>query len=406
MKIEKKNNNDYKIKIAIVISHPIQHFCPQYVSFSKNTDINFKVFFGSALGYKKYVDENFKQEIHWNNLNLDKFPHHFLNGEEIIQSDKNLDAPSLERELDEFNPDILFTYGYFQKLQRRAHKWALKNKVYMAYISDSELRHHSNPFKESLKGFFLRKYFSNMDVFLSMGNANEAYYTKFKVPPNKILRMHYPIDYEAYQKDFQEREIMRNKIRNQYHIGETDIALAVVGKLVPWKNQDHLIEAIKLLEAKGKTYHLFILGSGEKKEEWQQKAKGLKKNRIHFTGFVKAEELPGYLAASDIYVHPASLEPHSVAISEAIFMGCPIILSDRCGSYGPTDDVQIGKNGYVYKFGDIPELAEKIELLANNESVRKEFSAYSHEIAASFQENSHVTMMQKLVERFKKDHKQ
>ena len=47
-----------KLKIAIVVSHPIQHFCPQYVSFAKNKDIELKVFFGSALGHKKYTDND------------------------------------------------------------------------------------------------------------------------------------------------------------------------------------------------------------------------------------------------------------------------------------------------------------------------------------------------------------
>lgn len=394
-----------KIKIAIVISHPIQHFCPQYVSFTKNRAIDFKVFFGSALGYKKYVDANFKHEIHWDNLNLDKFPHHFLNGEEIIQPDKNLEAPTLEKELDQYRPDIVFTYGYFQKMQRHTRKWALKNKVYLAYISDSELRHHSNEVKELIKGFFLRKYFAAVDVFLTMGNANEEYYTKYNVPVQKMLRMHYPIDYEAYKKSYDNREGLRNKMRDQYRIKESEIVLTVVGKLVTWKNQDHLIEALQFLEKSGNTYHLFILGSGEKMDEWQQKATALMRNNVYFTGFVKAQDLPGYLAASDIYIHPASLEPHSVAISEAIYMGCPIVLSDRCGSYGPNDDVQIGKNGYVYKFGDIQELAEKIEELANNETLRQEFGAHSHQIAATFQENSHVTMLQNLIERYKIDSK-
>lgn len=33
-----------KIKIAIVVSHPIQHFCPQYASFAKDDEIELKLF--------------------------------------------------------------------------------------------------------------------------------------------------------------------------------------------------------------------------------------------------------------------------------------------------------------------------------------------------------------------------
>ena len=35
--------------------------------------VELKVFFASALGFKSYVDINFKKEISWSNLNLDKF---------------------------------------------------------------------------------------------------------------------------------------------------------------------------------------------------------------------------------------------------------------------------------------------------------------------------------------------
>src|SRR5678815_4463419 len=123
-----------KKKIAIVVSHPIQHFCPQYVSFAQNENISLKVFFSSAMGYKKYIDPNFKQEVSWGNLQLDKFEHQFLNGEQVLPTDKNIDALDLDHALQQFEPDLLIIYGYFQKLQRRAHRWALKNKIPLAYI--------------------------------------------------------------------------------------------------------------------------------------------------------------------------------------------------------------------------------------------------------------------------------
>src|SRR4051812_12997040 len=98
---------DKKLRIAVVVSHPIQHFCPQYVSFATQKGIILKVFFASALGYKKYIDSSFKEEISWGNLQLDKFDHTFLNAEEILESDKDLDAASVESELDNYKPDVV-----------------------------------------------------------------------------------------------------------------------------------------------------------------------------------------------------------------------------------------------------------------------------------------------------------
>src|SRR5450755_1966395 len=123
-------------RLAIVVSHPIQHFCPQYASLAAHPSLEIMVFFASALGYKKYMDPDFNREISWGNLHLDEFPHRFLNDEKPLPANKDLDARDLEHELETFRPDILIVYGYFQKFQRRAYRWAKNSKVTLAYISD------------------------------------------------------------------------------------------------------------------------------------------------------------------------------------------------------------------------------------------------------------------------------
>ena len=386
-----------KIKIALVVSHPIQHFCPQYVSFAKNTTIEFKVFFASALGLKKYYDENFRKEISWSNLQLDQFDHIFLNGETTASADKNIDAASLDKELALFKPDIIITYGYFQKLQRRAYHWAIKNKVKLAYISDSELRQTRNKWKGLIKAVYLKRYFSRISYFLTVGNANETFYKKHGVSDAKMKRMHFPIDQAMYQKSWIDKADLRTTIRDQYALSESDIVLATVGKLVPWKNQDHIIAAMQQLENEGCIMSLLVLGSGEMREQWEKKASALKKSKVHFCGFVAIENLPAYYAATDIYVHPASVEPHSIAISEAIYMGCPVIISDRCGSYGISDDVQEGKNGFVYPFGKINELSMVIKALAGNKEKRLAFGSFAHNIAVDFQVCSHQKIIGELI---------
>ncbi len=63
--------------------------------------------------------------------------------------------------------------------------------------------------------------------------------------------MHYPIDFVGYQNCHRNKETLRSVIRILYSIHENEIVLCVVGKLVEWKNQDHIIEAMKLLENEG-----------------------------------------------------------------------------------------------------------------------------------------------------------
>jgi glycosyltransferase involved in cell wall biosynthesis len=380
---------DKDFRVAIIISHPIQHFCPQYISFSKMPGMEVKLFFASMLGYKKYVDKNFGQEISWNNLRLDEFDHTFLNGEVVLPSSKELDAPSIGAELTGYKPDAIITYGHFQKFQRRAHKWAKENNVPIVYITDSENRQRRKWWKLMAKLILLRWYFNKINFFFTVGNANEAYFNTYGVPNSKFIRMHYPIDIDVYADAFENKAALRSKIRAQYNIPGNEFAVAVIGKLVPWKNQEHIIDLLIELEKKGEKAHAFILGSGKTLDDLKKKAEQLKVNKVHFTGFVDPLDLPAYYAAIDAYVHPASIEPHSLAISEAIYMGCPVILSHTCGSYGENDDVQINKNGYVYQFGNIAELAEKVMKLMHDADLRRQFSEYSHTISLKFQQRAH-----------------
>jgi glycosyltransferase involved in cell wall biosynthesis len=211
--------------------------------------------------------------------------------------------------------------------------------------------------------------------------------------------MHFPIDLKYYEQSFPDSRKLAAAIRMQYGIGPDDKVLSIVGKLVSWKNQDHVIDALLLLEKRGIYAHLLLIGSGEMQEAWQEKAAGLIKSKVHFTGFINVEALPAYYAATDIYIHPSSVEPHSIAVSEAVYMGCPVIVSDRCGSYGQDDDVQENKNGWVYPFSNIETLADKIEHLIKDNTLRKDFSSYSHASGVRFQAKSHHQILQKIREK-------
>ena len=388
---------DRPVKIAIVVSHPIQHFCPQYASFSRLGIAGVRVFFASALGHKKYYDQGFGQQVAWNNLYLEEFDHVFLNGDAVIEPSKNIDAPALDDALDDYTPSILIVYGYYQQLQRRAHAWARRNHVPMAYIADSERKQKRNVLKELIKYPFLYKYFSGIRYFLTVGNANEDFYRYYGVAGKKFIPMHFSIDKRVYENAYENKSSLRQAVREKFRIAENDIVLSVVGKLVAWKNQQHIIKAMQTLENSGMVYHLLIVGSGPLLDECKQTAASLVNNKVHFAGFVAPEDLPGYYAATDIYIHPASIEPHSLSVSEAIYMGCPVIVSDRCGSYGPTDDVQEGRNGTVYEFNDITVLAEKIKWMASHPLVLKKFALHSHNIAVQFQQQSHQQVLIELL---------
>jgi glycosyltransferase involved in cell wall biosynthesis len=176
------------------------------------------------------------------------------------------------------------------------------------------------------------------------------------------------------------------------------LVISVVGKLVKWKNQIDLVNLLLLLENESNwpRVHLIIAGSGPCENEIMIKAKGLSRHRVHYLGFIDPDKLPEVYSATDIYIHPSEYEPHSLAVSEAIYMGLPVIVSHTSGSYGDTDDVRIGQNGYVFKLGDLHDLKSQILKLLNPEA-RKEHSECSVEISRAAQQNAHYEVLNNLL---------
>lgn len=84
---------------------------------------------------------------------------------------------------------------------------------------------------------------------------------------------------------FRENTIEKRKaFRHKYHIKDNEIAIGVIGRLVPIKNHDLFLNAIKYIkERTTKKVRAFIIGDGESMESLKYKTKQLNIDFIDFT---------------------------------------------------------------------------------------------------------------------------
>lgn len=366
------------IKVAIIQTHPIQHFCPQFASYAKLDSIDIHVVFETNKGLELYFDKQFNKEIKWEGIDLNSFEHSFLN--------KEMEVSTVLKKL---NPDIVIVYGYVNLVQIKAMQWSKKNKKHVFYISDATAHRKQRFYVKLFKKIKYLNFFKKIDVILSVGDSNESLYRFFNVGNDKMVRTSFPVDVEKLNIKFGNKELISKTVKTQYNINDDTIVLTTIGKLESFKKQSDIIQMLYYLRNNKTRMLLFIVGSGKNEENLKKLVLKFELKNVVFTGFVNPEKLVDYLCATDIYVHPSSREAHSLSISEAIYLGCPVVLSDACGSYGPTDDVQPGKNGFVYKTGDVKDLSNKIQFLAENYSLRKEFSEASLKISKYNQKLAH-----------------
>jgi len=234
-----------------------------------------------------------------------------------------------------------------------------------------------------LKKIILPHTFSKMNAFLTVGDYNEAYYSRYGVDCSRFFRSPFPVDEDRIQDALQQRERLRREVRQRYNLpGDALVALAV-GKMTPGKRHEDAVKAVCSLWHSGMHGKVFLLiaGDGATREVCESVAKEMCMEAVRFAGFVQVTELPAHYIASDVLLHPSSADRHPLAISEAVTCGLPCIVSNRVGSVGPTDDVRPGINGWEYSVGDVAALADRLRELAQHPDLLLTMSNQSLSIA-------------------------
>ncbi len=384
-------------RVAVVVSHPIQHFCPQYESWSRLEGIELRVFFASRHGLDAYHDASFGKVIKWEGLTLN-FAHEFLEGAGDRPVDGGVDSEEIEARLSNWRPDIVVVYGYGQPLQRRAAAWATRSGKRIAMIADSESRSRRPWLKRALKRVWLQRHLSTVDVFLTVGDANEEYYRHYGASDRQFVRTCFAIDRERFEGRLGNREGARARLRSKLGVPLDHVVVLMVGKLVPWKRQRDLVNFSNEVRSARSKVTILLAGSGPEEARLRNDARAVGPGGVIFAGFVNVDELVDFYVASDIYAHCAEIEPHSLAVSEAIFAGLPVVLSDRCGSYGPSDDVRPGLNGLVYTCGSVSDLSRSLLRLIDDGSLCRNMGAESAQIGRLNQALAHGKGLAQAVE--------
>ncbi len=142
--------------------------------------------------------------------------------------------------------------------------------------------------------------------------------------------------------DIQKKTIWREEIRKQYQIPENVKVFCFVGRIVPQKGVNELMEAFIRID-RNDTY-LFILGAPDEINSLDQEllTKIKKKKNVVFTGAVSDPER--YVAASDYLVLPSYREGFPNTILEAGALGIPSIVTRINGMI---DLIVESKTGFV-----------------------------------------------------------
>ncbi len=190
----------------------------------------------------------------------------------------------------------------------------------------------------------------------------------------------------------EDQESKRALFRKVYGVADDEIAIGIVGRLVPIKNHDLFLDVFAAVaERTGKRVRAFVVGDGEERERLQQRVRDIGLSQtigpffdghgfghgvngkpmvdaaaVTFTSWIKEVDLVN--AGVDIIMLTSLNEGTPVSLIEAQAANRPIV-STRVG--GIENVVRPGATALLSESGDRAGLEEHLLRLVENDDLRK-----------------------------------
>jgi glycosyltransferase involved in cell wall biosynthesis len=153
--------------------------------------------------------------------------------------------------------------------------------------------------------------------------------------------------------------------------GAGPLLVGGVGRLTRQKGFDLLVEATRRLIQEGWSVEVRLAGTGRERDRLATAAAGLP---VHLAGFT--DDVPGFLAALDVFCLPSRAEGLPLALLEAMMAGLPC-LTCAVGEI----PAAVGGAALVVPPGDVDALTEALRRLLGDPGLRAELAGRARALA-------------------------
>jgi glycosyltransferase involved in cell wall biosynthesis len=354
-----------KVKLAYLVSHPIQYQAPLLRRIAQEPDIDLTVFFGSDFSVRGYKDKGFGGVgVKWDVPLLDGYRHEFLPGireNATVGVTRPLSYGILKRfrgGKDDSPFDVVWVHGYSTVNALHGILAAKALGIPVLLRAESWLRDRERTgLKLAAKRLFFKFLKQCVDGVLPIGTLNSAYWRHYLGADFPQYLMPYAVDNHYFQRRSQEARPLREHLQRELNLDPSRPVILFASKLQSRKRCGDLISAyLELSPIQGQDPHpyLVIVGDGEERAALEKQAAESGCSSIRFCGFRNQSELPGFFDIATIFVLPSRHEPWGLIVNEVMNAGRAVIISDDVGCQ--PDLVTDGVEGCIFPAGDVPAL--------------------------------------------------
>jgi glycosyltransferase involved in cell wall biosynthesis/ribosomal protein S18 acetylase RimI-like enzyme len=266
--------------------------------------------------------------------------------------------------LREERPDILHTHNpkpgvYGRILGRVAGVPIVVNTVHGLYAT-SESPVPRRAIVYMLEGIASR--FSDLELVQNPEDL-ELLAAKRIVAPSKLRLLGNGVDLERFSPEG--ARTGREAMRAELGLGDKDVAVGMVGRLVAEKGVGEFVEAARLVRTNAT---FFVIGPNDPDKGdavGQQLLDAGRNAGVQFLGMRR--DIDALYGALDVFVLPSYREGFPRAAMEAAASGLPLVLTDIRGCRQVVED---GSNGFLVPVRDPAAIAEAIQLLSEDPELR------------------------------------
>jgi glycosyltransferase involved in cell wall biosynthesis len=188
-----------------------------------------------------------------------------------------------------------------------------------------------------------------------------------------------PLNYKEIKK-------LSKKKNKKNFFKKKSLKIIKIGRLVDQKNQITILKAINYLKNKANV-SLLIIGEGDKKNKLIKYIRSNNLERIVKIKDHTKNPFP-YIKSSDVFVLSSLFEGLPNVLLEAITLNCFVISTD-CPT-GPSEILDNGKGGLLFKTSDYKDLSNKIlKFIANKKKYKKKLK-FAHKRLHRFNYNMNL----------------
>jgi glycosyltransferase involved in cell wall biosynthesis len=361
------------VRIAYIVTHPIQYQVPLLQYLSRSGGIELEVFFLSDFSLHEHYEQAFNRTFKWDVALTDGYKWEVL--------PRILIGPStplrtwwpvgwLRQRLREGRFDAVWVHGWGHVGLCQAVREAASLGLPVLLRGESTPdQQPQRTLRRRLRDAFCRRLFQQVAGFLCIGARNREFYRQFGVPEDLLFSMPYAVDNAFFQARCAEARPQRETLRQSLGLQPGRPVILFAAKFTKVKAPEELLAAFTLLPrgwVEDAAPYLVFVGDGPLRGTLEKRARPLG-DAVRFLGFRNQSELPALYDLCDVFALPSRFEPWGLVVNEAMNAGRPVIVSDRVGA--APDLVEDGENGFVYPSGDVAALVSKLRRVVESPSL-------------------------------------